>query len=85
MKRTGCFLDSESGYLYTRIQAALGIARGIIFMTQTKSAHRIVIFRGQASENKHAGNHEPTRTQRTLGRRIVLIRNGESVGGRRNG
>jgi hypothetical protein len=50
-------------------------------MNQTKIGHRLVVIAGTAPAREKAGSLRPA-GRRPTARRIVVIRNGESVGGR---
>jgi hypothetical protein len=50
-------------------------------MSQSKNGNRVVVIAGTAPANESAGHREPA-AQRPTARRIVVIRNGELVGGR---
>jgi hypothetical protein len=50
-------------------------------MNQSKTGNQVVVIAGTAAANGNAGRREPA-DQRPTARRIVVIRDGESVGGR---
>jgi hypothetical protein len=51
-------------------------------MNQTKIGNRVVVIAGTAPASENPSYREPTE-QRSTTRRIVVIRNGKSVGRRR--
>jgi hypothetical protein len=59
----------------------LAIARKGTAMNQTKSGNRVVLIGRTARANEKIGCSQPT-NQRSTTHRIVVIRNGELVGGR---
>jgi hypothetical protein len=51
-------------------------------MPQTKSGNRIIVIGGPAPRPRTGARREPAAGRRATPRRIVLISNGELVGGR---
>jgi hypothetical protein len=74
-------LAKQRGHPYTYGEVLLAIARTGTAMNQTKIGKRIVLFGRPARANEKIGCLQPT-NQRPTTHRIVVIRNGELVGGR---
>ena len=75
-------LDRRCGQPYTCTCSLTAIARTGAAMKPTKSGSRVVVIGSTAAANERTGSL-PSSPQRPTTRRIVVIKDGELVGGRR--